>query len=194
MLVRSKTGKQSPLLCHLSPLVKYLHCSPCRQWVICSMLTLFLEQCQPLTKESDGFFLKSASADLHWSPANCSKQLRRTATSSLVCEACKNIEMWLSEALSTGITITAAITSVGGLFHLGAVKLKLNALLYLSKLQKRVTASKTVWNNPGCQKERRLPSTNDVQISTSTVPRSRIVTKYACLPLCVFSRVSATLL
>lgn len=151
MLVHSKMVKQSLLLYYLSSLLEYLHCSPCRQWIIYLMLTLFFGQCKPFTKGSC-IFLKSTSTDLHWSPAKCSEQLQRTATSSLVREARKNI--WDVTFKSTLHWHSSADIKVNGSFiSVGAVKPKLNALLYMSKLQEWVESSK-VRNNPGCRKER----------------------------------------
>lgn len=171
--------KQSPLLYYLSSLLKYWHCSLGRQWIICLMLTLFFGQCKPLTKESRIYF-KSTSIDLHWSPAKCSEQLQRTATSSLIREAWKTI--WDVTFKSTLHWHSSADIKVNGSFiSVGAVKAKLNALFHMSNLQEWVTRSKAVWNNPGYWKERMLPSANHVQNPTNTMPRNR-TTEYSCLP------------
>lgn len=158
MLVPSKMVKQRPLLYDVSSLLKYLRCSPCRQWIICLMLTLFFGQCKPLTKES-GIFFKSTSIDLHWSPAKCSEQLQRTVTSSLIREACENIgDVTFKSTLHWHSS--ADIKVNGSFISVGAVKPELNALHYMSKLQEWVTRSKAVWNNLGCWKERMLPPAN----------------------------------
>lgn len=184
-LVHSKMVKQSPLLYYLSSLLKYSHCSPCRQWIICLMLTVFFGQCKPLTKESD-IFLKSTSVDLQWSPAECSEQLQRTGTSSLVHEGCKNI--WDVTFESTLHWHSSADIKVNGSFiSVGAVKPKPNALLSRSKLQEWVTRNKAVWNSPGCRKEKDASSANDVQNTTNTMPR----TEYQSAPGCLHNSVSS---